>query len=58
MFADDAVLLAKNPQELEKYYNIFLKFCGENQLKINASKTKVMGVNCSVKLQIEGSDFE
>ena len=55
MFADDAVLVAKSPENLQRTFKIFLKFCGENSLRVNASKTKVMGVQCEVTLECEGT---
>ena len=55
MFADDAVLIARSPENLQKTLNKFLKFCGDNSLKVNAAKTKVMGVNCEVTLVCNGT---
>lgn len=47
LFADDAVLIASQDLTLQRLILAFEKFCGNNKLKVNAGKTKVMLINCS-----------
>jgi hypothetical protein len=54
MFADDAVLVASQHMELQRLVNAFLCFCGNNSLKVNAVKTKVMLLNCSGDVYCNG----
>ncbi len=42
LFADDIVLIAKSPQELQSLLNIANKFAKKWNLKFNSKKSKVM----------------
>ena len=44
-FADDLVLLAPSPEEIQRLMDTCVEFCTENGLKINIKKTKAMYVN-------------
>jgi hypothetical protein len=46
-FADDLVLMAPSPEELQKLTDQLVAFCKANNLEINVGKTKAMFVNCS-----------
>ena len=41
MYADDTVLLAESPEDLQKYLDTLNKYCNNFDLKINTSKTKI-----------------
>ena len=41
-FADDLVIICESVQELQTQINNLVEYCSKNELKINASKTKVM----------------
>ena len=58
LFADDAVLLAHDAQQLQSVTNAFSQFCTENNLIINTMKTKVMLVNCTGDIFCAGSMLE
>ena len=51
-FADDLVLVAPSPDELQRLTDCFVQFCSENKLEINLSKTKAMYVNRKAKLRV------
>lgn len=42
LFADDAILIAQNPQSLQSLLNDISKYCIEWGLRINIKKTKIM----------------
>ncbi|MEW8548196.1 MAG: reverse transcriptase family protein, partial [Candidatus Thiodiazotropha sp.] len=42
LYADDTVLLAESPEELQKSLDIFSQYCKTWKLKINTIKTKVL----------------
>ena len=42
LYADDIVLLADNPGELQKMINVVDKFCRQWRMSVNASKSKAM----------------
>ena len=44
-FADDLILLAPFPEELQRLMDTCVQFCTENGLQINVKKTKAMYVN-------------
>ena len=54
LFADDAVLVARDATELQNIANAFVTFCNENSLSVNTSKTKVMLVNCDGHVECNG----
>ena len=39
MYADDTVLLAESPEDLQKYFDTLNEYCNNFDLKINTSKT-------------------
>ena len=41
MYADDTVLLAESPEDLQKYLDTLNEYCNNFDLKINTSKTKI-----------------
>ena len=41
MYADDTVLLAESPEDLQKYLDTLNEYCNSFDLKINTSKTKI-----------------
>ena len=41
MYADDTVLLAESPGDLQKYLDTPNEYCNNFDLKINTSKTKI-----------------
>ena len=41
MYADDTVLLAESPENLQKYLDTLNEYCNNFDLKINTSKTKI-----------------
>jgi Reverse transcriptase (RNA-dependent DNA polymerase) len=44
-FADDLVLIAPSPADLQKLIDCFANFCVENDLRINIGKTQALFVN-------------
>lgn len=42
LYADDTVILAENEIDLQQQLDALYEYCRENQLMVNASKTKVM----------------
>ena len=42
LYADDTVILAESADELQVSLNRFLQYCNENNLKVNADKTKIV----------------
>ena len=42
LYADNTVLLAEGPEELQKSLNIFSQYCTIWKLKVNTNKTKVL----------------
>jgi hypothetical protein len=44
-FADDLVLIAPSPADLQKLIDCFANFCVENELRINIGKTQALFVN-------------
>ena len=42
LYADDTVLLAESPEELQQLLDIFSQYCRTWKLKVNTSKTKVL----------------
>lgn len=58
LFADDAVLLAHDAQQLQSVTNAFSQFCTENNLVVNTQKTKVMLVNCSGDILYAGNKLD
>lgn len=57
-FADDLVLIASTPVELQKLTDCLVKFCTENDLEISVKKTKAMYVNCNDELKIGPKSVE
>ena len=57
LWADDLILLALNPQSLQKMLLILEAYCTEWGLRVNISKTAVMVFNKSGKLLKESSGF-
>ena len=51
-FADDLVLVAPSPMELQLLINCFVRFCNINDLDINIGKTKAMFVNCNQQMYV------
>ena len=49
-WADDIVLLAKTPQELERLLNMVSTYCSGNKLTVNCKKTKCIIFNKSGRL--------
>ena len=41
LFADDLALLDSTPRGLQKKLRILSKYCNENKLEVNVSKTKI-----------------
>ena len=44
MFADDTVLLAETPQDLQTLLNSLYTYCDEWKLTVNTAKTKNHGI--------------
>ena len=42
LFADDMVILAKSPEELQSHLNLLYEYCQSWGLKVNTEKTKIM----------------
>ena len=42
LYADDTVLLADSPENLQKYLDDFVQYCNNWKLKINYEKTKIV----------------
>ena len=57
-YADDLVLLAPSPMELQALLIRLQTFCTANSLNINIAKTKAMFVNCDVYMSIWKSVIE
>jgi phage host-nuclease inhibitor protein Gam len=51
-FADDLVLMAPSPEELQKLTDQLVAFCKANSLEINVGKTQAMYVNCTGTINI------
>ena len=41
MYADDTLLLAESPEDLQNYLDTLNEYCNNFDLKINTSKTKI-----------------
>lgn len=54
MFADDAVLIARDAQQLKLLLQRFETFCAANDLQINTCKTCVMLVNDWAEIDCNG----
>ena len=46
MFADDIVLIAHSPEDLQNSLNTLTKFCTAWDLQVNMKKTKIVSFNC------------
>ena len=57
-FADDLVLIAPSPLELQLLMNCFVKFCDKNDLDINIGKTKAMFINCNEQIYVRKLKIE
>ena len=57
LWADDLVLLALNPQGLQKMLNVLYVYCQDWGLSVNISKTAVMVFNRSGRLLKESGTF-
>lgn len=53
MFADDLVMMAESQEDLQSLTNVLSDWCGENELEVNVSKTKVMVVGKANKAQVK-----
>jgi hypothetical protein len=42
LYADDILLLARNPFDIEKYHRILKYFCISSAMIMNTDKTKIM----------------
>jgi hypothetical protein len=42
LYADDTVLMAETPEDLQKQLNIFHDYCLARKLKVNIDKTKIV----------------
>ena len=42
LYADDTVLMAETPEDLQKQLNIFHDYCLAWKLKVNIDKTKIV----------------
>ena len=42
LYADDTVIFAESPEDLQAALNIFEEYCSEWKLSINVSKTKIV----------------
>jgi Reverse transcriptase (RNA-dependent DNA polymerase) len=51
-FADDVVLIAPSPNELQLLLNCFANFCEANDLRINILKTQSMFINCTGQMLV------
>ncbi|KAL1448183.1 hypothetical protein WDU94_005664 [Cyamophila willieti] len=59
MFADDAALVAKTPDELQNLVNAFNQAAKTFGLNVNVQKTEVMFVNCqSTPIQLNGNTLK
>lgn len=56
MFADDLVMMAESQEDLQSLTNVLSDWCGENELEVNVSKTKVMVVGKANKAQVKLGD--
>jgi hypothetical protein len=57
LWADDLVLLALNPESLQRMLNVLHSYCTEWGLSVNLGKTAVMVFNRSGRLLKESSSF-
>ena len=57
-FADDIVLIAASPRELQLLVDKFVQFCQQNALAVNITKTKAMFVNCKGNIVINEKEIE
>ena len=46
MFADDIVLIAHSPEDLQNSLNTLTNFCAAWDLQVNMKKTKIVSFNC------------
>ena len=51
-FADDLVLIAPSPADLQKLIDCFANFCVENDLRINIGKTQALFVNGNSQMYV------
>ena len=53
MCADDLVLCGESEEELTPMVGFFVELCWRKSLKLNADKSKVMGLNVEDRLECE-----
>ncbi len=51
-FADDLVLIAPSPADIQKLIDCFANFCVENDLRINIGKTQALFVNGNSQMYV------
>jgi hypothetical protein len=42
LFADDMVIIGKNPEEIQELLDLLYLYCNNCRLKVNTTKTKIM----------------
>ena len=51
MYADDMVLIAESPQNLQKMLDTLYDYCTEWKLEVNVQKTKIVAIRNGGKLR-------
>ena len=49
LFADDLVLFSENPEDLQTLINSLNRYCTDNKLQVNSSKTKILVIGQNPK---------